>query len=184
MEHRGIFTTSTCNPQVERCKPPVGALCGPHAPVFSRRGQRMGCAMKKHTVFTLAVLASLCGVGVANAADLQRAPAYTKAPPPMAPAFTWTGFYIGLNAGGKWANVDQDITSGGTAFTLNGNNASSWIAGGQIGYNWQFNQIVLGIEGDIDAHDFSRSAVVGTAIGPFIPGDAFTVESHWRAAVG
>ena len=139
--------------------------------------------MKKHTVFTLAVLASLCGVGVANAADLQRAPVYTKAPPPMAPAFTWTGFYIGLNAGGKWANVDQDITSGGTAFTLNGNNASSWIAGGQIGYNWQFNQIVLGIEGDIDAHDFSRSVVVGTAIGPFIPGDAFTVESHWQASL-
>src|SRR5262249_60740858 len=38
----------------------------------------------------------------ASAADLPRkASAYT--PPPPAPILTWTGWYVGLNAGGIWA---------------------------------------------------------------------------------
>jgi outer membrane immunogenic protein len=143
----------------------------------------MGDAMSKRHIITLAVLAALCGAGTAQAADLQKAPVYTKAPPPMAPAFTWTGFYIGLNAGGKWASVDQQITSGATVFTLNDNNASSWIAGGQIGYNWQVGQWVFGVEGDVDAHDFNRSRVVAAPVGPFIAGDTFTVESKWQASL-
>ena len=57
------------------------------------------------------------------------------------------------------------------------------IGGGQIGYNWQTGAWVFGIEGDIDAQDFSRTRVVGTAIGPFIPGDSFTVESKWQASL-
>jgi outer membrane immunogenic protein len=107
-----------------------------------------------------------------------------KAPPPApAPIFTWTGFYIGLNAGGKWADVEHTVTSGGTTFTFNRDSNASWIAGGQIGYNWQMGQWVFGIEGDIDAQDFSRTRVVGTAIGPFLVGDAFTVESNWQASL-
>src|SRR5215475_1003055 len=100
----------------------------------------------------------------ASAADLSR-PVYTKAPPPPPPAFNWTGFYIGLNAGGKWiTNSNQHVFVGGTDFTGFGdNNQSSWIAGGQIGYNWQApgSPWVFGIEGDIDAQDFNRSFVVG-----------------------
>jgi outer membrane immunogenic protein len=135
--------------------------------------------MKKLLLASAAILAAISTT--ASAADLSK-PVYTKAPPP-APMFTWTGFYIGLNAGGKWASLDQQITSGATVFTLNDNNASSWIAGGQVGYNWQVGQIVLGIEGDIDAQRFNRSRVIGTAIGPFIPGDTFNVESNWQASL-
>ncbi|MGB6966673.1 MAG: hypothetical protein WBD90_19720, partial [Xanthobacteraceae bacterium] len=43
-----------------------------------------------------AVLAALVGTP-AFAADMA-APVY-KAPPPAAPMFRWTGFYIGLNGG-------------------------------------------------------------------------------------
>jgi outer membrane immunogenic protein len=57
------------------------------------------------------------------------------------------------------------------------------IGGGQIGYNWQVGQWVIGLEGDIDAQDFSRSRVVGAAIGPFVAGDAFSLESKWQASV-
>ena len=125
--------------------------------------------------------AALFVASSASAADLRP---YTKAPPPMAPPpFSWTGFYVGLNAGGKWASVDQTLTSGATVITATDNNASSWIAGGQVGYNWQMGQWVLGIEGDIDAQDFSRSAVLATPIGPFIAGDAFSVESKWQASL-
>ena len=43
--------------------------------------------------------------GAAVAADLPS----TKGPAPFVapPVFTWTGFYVGLNAGGTWANSNH-----------------------------------------------------------------------------
>ena len=82
----------------------------------------------------------------AQAADLPRR-AYTP-PPVVAPLFSWTGFYVGANIGGAWA--DTDITNGftGTTWSPSG---SSFIGGGQVGYNWQFNgPWVIGVEWDFD----------------------------------
>ena len=132
----------------------------------------------------------IAAISGASAADLSR-PVYTKAPPPPpAPIFTWTGFYIGLNAGGKWiTKSDERITVPGTVVTFdnnnNHNNDSSWIAGGQIGYNWQApgSPWVFGIEGDIDAQDFSRTRAIGADIPPFLAGDAFSFESKWQASI-
>jgi len=84
----------------------------------------------------------------AFAADMPaRAPVY-KAPAAVAPYFNWTGFYVGANIGGAWA--DTDITNGftGTTWSPSG---SSFIGGGQVGYNWQFNgPWVIGVEWDFD----------------------------------
>src|SRR5262249_22013478 len=122
----------------------------------------------------------IAAISSASAADL---PLY-KAPPPVVPQiFTWTGFYIGLNAGGKWVSVDDTVTAGAAAVTFNGDTRASWIAGGQLGYNIQFGQWVLGIEGDIDAQNFRRTRVIGTPIAPFVVGDAFSVESNWQASL-
>jgi len=76
------------------------------------------------------------------------------------------------------------VTVGGTTFTF-GDNESSWIAGGQVGYNWQApgSAWVFGVEGDIDAHDFSRSLVLATTVGPLLAGDTFSVESKWQASL-
>jgi outer membrane immunogenic protein len=90
--------------------------------------------------------------GAASAADLAR-----KAPPPpvtKAPAyvpFTWTGAYIGINGGGgfgrsKWSGLPS-------SFNVNGG-----LVGGQIGYNWQFGQLVYGLEGDGNWTDLRGSA--------------------------
>ena len=123
----------------------------------------------------------IAAISSASAADL---PMYTKAPPPPpAPIFTWTGFYIGGNLGGKWANVGHEVTGTTTTFSFDKDTTSSVIGGGQIGYNWQTGAWVFGIEGDIDAQDFSRNRVVGTTIGPFVAGDAFSVESRWQASL-
>jgi outer membrane immunogenic protein len=97
-------------------------------------------------------------VGSALAADLPRReppPAYV----PPAPVFTWTGFYLGVNAGGAFRvrnHFDDNFFFPGVTptplFLLannnnNGNNAR-FIGGGQAGVNWQINQFVLGIEAD------------------------------------
>ncbi|MDT2021743.1 outer membrane beta-barrel protein [Methylocella sp. CPCC 101449] len=123
--------------------------------------------------------------GSAQAADLpRRAPA--PAPVYVAPFFTWTGFYVGLNAGGGFATNNNGgstyflpagsvIGSAGTNGVLtvpnNGNNRSSFIGGAQIGYNWQFNSsFVGGLEADIQYANLSRR---NGQVTPF-PGYIFT----------
>jgi outer membrane immunogenic protein len=91
--------------------------------------------------------------GSAMAADMRPAPApapvYTKAPM-MAPLFTWTGCYIGGNAGGLWARKETSnaLQSPGTA--EGSIDINSWLAGGQIGCNYQVSTWVFGIQGDYD----------------------------------
>jgi outer membrane immunogenic protein len=96
----------------------------------------------------LASAALLLTPFAAHSADLPAAP-YTKAPavvPP--PVFSWTGFYVGANIGGAWANNSWNDT----LFLTNFNNAGSgvFIGGGQIGGNYQIGQFVIGGEWDFD----------------------------------
>jgi outer membrane immunogenic protein len=72
------------------------------------------------------------------------------APAPL-PECNWTGFYIGLNVGGQWGHSeDRDLDGYSTREEGNiwGYDESGVIAGGTIGYNYQWNWLVLGIEGD------------------------------------
>jgi outer membrane immunogenic protein len=89
--------------------------------------------------------------GMAAAADLPPAPAapYYKAPV-YAPAYTWSGFYIGVNGGGAWGRSDWTTTG---SFDTSGG-----FVGGTIGYNYQIDQAVLGVEGDIDWADISGTS--------------------------
>jgi outer membrane immunogenic protein len=64
------------------------------------------------------------------------------------PVFSWTGFYVGANVGGAWANNNWTDTLFGTNFN-NGNNGA-FIGGGQIGGNYQIGQFVIGGEWDFD----------------------------------
>lgn len=81
----------------------------------------------------------------ANAADLPgRGPAAAPAPVfASAPAFTWTGFYAGLNAGYGFGH----FTKGGDALF---GKANGGMIGGVLGYNQQFGAAVFGLEGDWD----------------------------------
>ena len=104
----------------------------------------------------------------ASAADLPR-----RAAPPVfvpVPVFTWTGFYLGFNAGygfdaGTNSNVygipaGSLLNSPGTAGTLTlnrSNQSDGFVGGAQIGYNYQFtpgNGLVVGIEADAQYADF------------------------------
>jgi outer membrane immunogenic protein len=90
----------------------------------------------------------------ASAADLPvKAPIYKAPPAVVAPL--WTGFYAGLNVGYSWGRSDSDgtVTNAATgAFIGAGSdtlNLDGIIGGGQIGYNYQITNWVLGIEADI-----------------------------------
>src|SRR6478735_7470240 len=105
-------------------------------------------------------LAGLLAIGLAAPAQSADMRMPVKAPPPiMAPIFTWTGFYLGGNIGAAWSsNVIRESFFGAEWAR---SSEARFIGGGQIGYNWQFNNFVLGIEGDIDGIvNKSRSTVV------------------------
>jgi outer membrane immunogenic protein len=91
----------------------------------------------------LALVSVAALTGTAAAADLSRPmpQPYYKAPV-VAPAFSWTGFYIGLNGGGGFGRSAWDSTG---SF-----NTSGGLVGGTIGYNYQIGQAGIGLEGDVD----------------------------------
>ena len=114
---------------------------------------------------------ALAAGGQALAADLpQPAP-----PPPRAPAFTWTGIYIGINGG--FAFGDSSFTD-----PINGSTGSvsttGFLAGGTIGGNYQWGQFVLGIEGDGDWTNLTgtTTTTAGYCVG-------CTTQSDWLATV-
>lgn len=85
------------------------------------------------------------------------------AEPPPAPV-NWTGFYVGAHAGGVWSKYQlSDSTLG---ITENANvDRGNWLAGAQIGYNWQFmRNWVVGTEAD-----FSFTDLGGTGVTDLIP---------------
>jgi outer membrane immunogenic protein len=107
----------------------------------------------------LALISVAALTATAAAADLPPRPApqqYYKAPV-YAPAFSWTGFYIGLNGGGGFGRSVWDTTGG---FDISGG-----LVGGTVGYNYQFGQAVAGIEADIDWADINGSTTTGCATG-------------------
>jgi outer membrane immunogenic protein len=103
--------------------------------------------------------------GSALAADMRPAPApvYSKAPM-MAPAFSWTGFYIGGNLGGAWAHRDVTDSRFGLNFSNGNNNNGVFIAGGQVGGNYQINNFVVGVEGTFDWAANNNNTTTGIVV--------------------
>lgn len=109
----------------------------------------------KRSFLGTAAIASTIATG-AMAADLS-APVYTKAPPPVAAVYNWTGFYIGGNVGSSWGRSSGTETftdaSSGAVLSSSANrfDMDGVIGGGQAGYNWQADRWVFGLEADIQA---------------------------------
>jgi len=127
---------------------------------------------------------------------------------PRAAAFSWTGFYVGVNVGYAWGNVDvasnfpcpanaactlgvpANIAAVGSAAS-GSIDANGFTGGVQAGYNWQSGSAVLGVEVDFNSFNLNGSRRAG---GPFpaTPGNSFatsnSVDSDWlltfRARLG
>lgn len=106
--------------------------------------------MRKQILATVSAVA--LSATSAFAADL---PTHKAPPPPPTPApFSWTGFYIGGEVGYGWGE-ENDTLSELTGYPLDHFGVSGAIGGLKAGYNQQFNNIVLGVEADIEASGIS-----------------------------
>jgi len=67
----------------------------------------------------------------------------------------WAGFYLGVNGGYGWTgDGGRVVTRNSTDFlSTPGPEASGGFGGGQIGYNWQRERLVFGVEADIQGAD-------------------------------
>jgi outer membrane immunogenic protein len=116
----------------------------------------------------LASVGAIALTGSALAADLP-----SRAPPPVylppVPIFTWTGIYIGGQIGYAWGQDHNDFVGSFPAGPLLatgvffdntfGQNPNGVIGGAHVGYNYQINQWVLGLEGSVDGTSMSKTLV-------------------------
>jgi outer membrane immunogenic protein len=120
-------------------------------------------------------------VGLATAQDAAAAdvPYPVKGPALVEVPQSWAGLYLGGQVGYgmdsvRWRNL------GTSPFfsplnSLTHDHGSGVIGGGQVGYNFQFNRIVFGIEGSVSAANFDR-----TFASPYFPAtDVWSSKVTW-----
>src|SRR5258708_18739821 len=122
------------------------AVAAQAATGFIRTIRLQGITMKR-ILYTIVSLGVLGLVSPALSADLA---AFTKAPALAAPAYDWSGFYVGVFGGGGYGNHNLNNASGPAGFANFTANYSSQggIAGGEVGYNAQSGSYVVGGEAD------------------------------------
>jgi outer membrane immunogenic protein len=141
--------------------------------------------------FVIAIFVALTAAPAAFAADMPaQAPVYTKAPV-VAPAYSWSGFYAGVNAGGAWGNSSLNTST--TFDPALGYFASSSVpavnavgsqkakpngftGGVEAGYNWQTGSFVFGVESDFNYLGL-RGHATGRGVYPCCAPAAFAINS-------
>jgi opacity protein-like surface antigen len=101
-------------------------------------------------------LRKVCALVVTSAVAAVVGPALAQADgyraPPRAATVTapwnWSGLYFGGNAGYAWTTYENTYVAGGGFWELD---SDTMTAGVQLGAQYQFGQIVLGIEGAISS---------------------------------
>ena len=76
-------------------------------------------------------------------------------------AVNWTGFYIGAFSGATLGRADWNYLTGSVSPHIGG-----FLGGGEIGYNYQIDRWVIGLEGDVGGTNTKG----GVACGPLVAG--------------
>ena len=123
------------------------------------------------------------------------APAAAQAPPGTV---NWAGPYVGLSLGGEWGQLPGSVSVAPTAAGavpgsaavpgstrhLYGSTNGTVTGGGQVGYNYQIDNFVLGVEGDIRGGGLSTTTnVPAGGLTNFAPGSSFNATSDFNASV-
>jgi outer membrane immunogenic protein len=151
--------------------------------------------MKRLSTLVLAGGALALISAPAGAADMA-----VKSPAPE-PVYSWTGWYVGVNAGASYGRAKTDfnnapivinqvappapVTTGFAASDIS--HPGGFIGGGQIGYNWQYSPlIVVGLEADIQgalekdpvnlSNNFNTSS-------PSLPASVGTVVTNYATKI-
>ena len=135
-----------------------------------------------------ATYASIAALAVALAAPAVAAdlPARAPAPAPVyaAPIFTWTGFYVGAQAGYGWGRgttVDVDGYNGPPNVS---HKPKGWTGGLYAGYNYQLSSIVLGAELEAGYLGLKGAGQYGPYVGVRLPTDSrASTKAGWYGAV-
>lgn len=89
------------------------------------------------------------------------------ASPVSAQDHNWSGPYVGVHVGGAWGDVTtKDDAKDGVDPGPFGYNAAGVFGGGTAGYNFQFDRIVVGVEGDVGYMDLSGDGIIPSASNP------------------
>jgi outer membrane immunogenic protein len=174
-----------------------GFACGILAVLMSWSSRHTGGDSMRKTLLSSIALGVLFA-GSATAADMP-----VKALPP--PVFSWTGLYIGANGGGVWGTTYPHLTvddTTGLYYTFGGGQAANvsavdaagsltfrnhgYTVGGQIGYNYQADRAVFGVEADFEAFrpkgSSSFAGVLPPGGGAGSGGSAFTINNSSSAS--
>jgi outer membrane immunogenic protein len=103
--------------------------------------------------------------------------------PAAAPAFNWTGFYLGINGGYDFGSFDVVTHSsiGKLDAIVRNFSADGALLGGTVGANTQAGNIVLGLEGDLD---WARISGTADPIKPDAsPASMLTADIDWLATI-
>jgi len=128
----------------------------------------------KRLVSVSVALVAIASAVPAIAADMKMP---LKAPPPPV-VLSWTGCYFGLNAGGGSAHktFSDPLAVIPAAVGLGSQRDNGWVAGGQVGCDYQVGVWVFGVRGMWDGAYIT---------GQHLSADVFTTKIHWFAtAVG
>jgi outer membrane immunogenic protein len=151
----------------------------------------MGASMKKLLLASITSVAVNAG-GSASAADMP-----VKTPPPPQ-AWSWSGFYIGVQGGAGWGITEDNLTSlGGCLVEFGVCNEvpllpglfrdsypiSGWHGGGTVGWNWQIGPIVFGVEGDISGANIKGDSSCTEGVGriPLSSASSCSTNMTWFA---
>lgn len=97
-----------------------------------------------------------------------------------AQAGEWSGFYIGVHAGGMWGDVDTTNKVDGYTFWPVSPGSSvalspdGVLGGAQLGYNFQFTNWLIGLEVTGSGMDFDETIFLS-------PDDLYGVDAEWLA---
>jgi outer membrane immunogenic protein len=150
-----------------------------------------------------AVLIASCVCVIAGPEPIQTDSKAVVTAPVQHELCNWTGFYVGANAGGAFAghaDVSLDLTGLWERFVEPSDesfaeplgskdlDASALVAGGFLGYNYQWNHFVVGGEADFDFVGLRNSFDSGLQFVNPGTGDAIVVrqsfKSHYLITVG